>query len=536
MSDSPKRRWVRPATVMVAGIAACILVGVVARHTLLKGSDADRTVGDLTPIALDAKAEERIVAFCSDCHALPLPDSFPRDRWHREVKRAYEFYARSGRDDLDPPPMESTLAYYRARAPERLVFPTPVEAATELPVTFDVQNLSLGPSADVMPEIAHLRWAKLETEAHPVLLLCDMRFGYVAAIDLEQTSFQPKVLTRLGNPCHVEPCDLDGDGLTDLVVADLGSFRPADHDRGQVVWLRRQQPAGTFEEIVVASGLGRVADVRPADFDADGDLDLIMAEFGHYRTGSIRLLRNVAPPGERPRFESETIDYRPGTIHVPVHDFNGDGYPDFVALVSQEWEHVELFINRQDGHFHLQNLWAGPDLTFGSSGIELVDLDQDGDMDVLYTNGDAWDNMYIEPSHGIQWLENLGGLQFAYHRLTDMPGAYRALAGDLDLDGDLDILAVAWFPSPIRPPEVVETAPVSILCLEQTEPGRFVRHTLETGSPCYATMEMADFDGDGDLDFAVGPGPIVANTRQQSHCLSVWWNRTRSPQPAAKEE
>jgi len=531
MSDAPANRPFRPGR-RIAVVVVCAAIGLGAwqliRPRPTDRVDLDSLRDDSARAALDDDVESRIVAFCTDCHALPSPESFPRERWHPEVLRGYEFYARSGRNDLDPPPIHETVAYYLARAPERIVFPKPVEAETKLPVTFEVERLTLDKGADVVPEISHLRWARLEPEGDPVLLVCDMRFGYVAAVDLCKPNPQPKILARLDNPAHVEPCDLDGDGRIDLLVADLGGFRPADHDRGRVVWLRRRETGESFEEIVVASGLGRVADVRPADVDGDGDLDLIVAEFGHYQTGGILLLRNVAPAGERPRFEPETIDRRPGTIHVPVHDFNGDGLPDFAALVSQEWEHVEAFINRGDGRFHLKNLWAGPDLCYGSSGIELVDLDQDGDLDVLYTNGDAWDNWYVNPSHGIQWLENLGGLEFAYHRLTDFPGAYRALAGDVDLDGDLDILAVAWLPPPIRPASILDTTPVSIICLEQTEPGRFIRHTLETGTPYYATLEVADFDGDGDLDFAVGPGPVIANSLKSPYWLAVWWNQTIS--------
>ena len=523
------QRTVRAGTLAIAGLVG----GGVVAFLVWRASSGDPVRSDhlyslhddSAPVALDRDAEARVVAFCSDCHAIPRPQSFPRDRWHREVSRGYTFYARSGRNDLDPPPMHETIAYFRSRAPQRIAFPKPEEAETELRATFRVEKLAMPPSAAV-PEISHLRWAQLGRGDKNMLLLCDMRHGYVSAADLDGRNPYPQILARLNNPVHVEPVDLDGDLAVDLVVADLGSARPNDHDWGRVVWLRGQPDATRFEEVVLASNRGRIADVRPADFDADGDLDLVVAEFGHYQTGEIFLLRNVAERGERPRFEPEVIDGRPGTINVPVHDFNGDGRPDFLALVSQDWERVEAFINQGDGRFRLQTLWAGPDLTFGSSGIELVDLDRDGDMDVLYTNGDCWDNWYVNTSHGIQWLENRGDLQFAYHRLADMPGVYRALPGDFDGDGDLDVLAVAWLPPPVMPSSLLDAPLVSILCLEQTEPGTFVRHTLESDSPLYATVEAADFDGDGDLDFAVGPGPHVANAQQESHWLAVWWNQT----------
>ena len=71
-----------------------------------------------------------------------------------------------------------------------------------------------------------------------------------------------------------------------------------------------------------------------------------------------------------------------------------------------------------------------------------VDMDQDGALDILFTNGDTFDDQYVKPSHGVQWLKNLGDQQYAYHRLTDLPGAHAARAGDFDLDGDLDLVAV----------------------------------------------------------------------------------------------
>ena len=517
----------------IAGFLLCAVVGAV----VWRASSADATRGrparsprdETALVAIDPDVEARIVACCSDCHAMPRAENFPREQWHEEVKRGYEFYARSGRTDLDPPPMSVTVSYFRSRAPEEVAFPEPEEADVELNTAFVEQKLAMPPDAGYIPEIAHLRWTRLDPDGDPLLLLCDMRFGYVAVADLRAPQPQPQVLAKLHNAVHVEPCDLDADGAIDLVVADLGSQRPNDHDWGRVVWLQRRKDANAFDEVVLASGLGRVADVRPADLDRDGDTDLVVAEFGHYKTGRIILMMNVSEAGQTPRFEQVELDARPGTIHVPVCDFTGDGNPDITALVSQECEAVDLFVGQGAGRFNKRSLWAAPDLTFGASGLELADLDRDEDMDILLTNGDAWDNTYVTPSHGVGWLENLGDLEFTYHRLTYMPGAYRALAGDIDLDGDMDVIAVAWLPPAVMPLSVQAGPLASIICLEQTQPGVFARHTLETGSPCYATLELADFDNDGDLDFAVGPGPHVANMQGFSHWLSVWWNQKLSP-------
>ena len=345
------------------------------------------------------------------------------------------------------------------------------------------------------------------------------------AIDLTRRErTRPRLLALLRNPCRVEICDLDADGATDLVVADLGSFMPAEHDRGRVVWLRYHSGKAEYEVTELAAGLGRVADVRAADVDGDQRLDLIVAEFGWQRTGRILLLHNHSSSGESPRFEVRPIDDRPGTIHVPIHDVNADGRPDFVALISQEYEAVDLFENVGEGRFHRRNLWAAPDLTFGSTGLEWVDLDRDGDRDILYTNGDAFDDRIASPWHGVQWLENQGGLAFAYHRLTDMPGAVRALAADFDGDGDEDVVAVAFLPRKVEPASLRGSEQPSIVMLEQTARGQFQRYTLERGSPNYAALAISDFDHDGDPDFAVASGPTVAEERQDKHYLTVWWN------------
>lgn len=504
------------------------------------------------PDAASTALESRIHAFCGDCHAVPRPESFPRDAWHVEVEKAYRKYEDSGRVDLDPPPMGQTIEFYRSHAPEAISYPEPREADAPLRASFHPERLDLGPDQQANAAIAGLCWTPLgsgqgtsvasaaakgdnatamDPRVHgsqqpPVLLASDMFSGRVIAVDLGSPQGTTRLLAQLNNPCHMEPCDLDGDGATDLVVADLGSYDVRDHDLGRVVWLRQDGRTGRFDEIVLASGLGRVADARPIALDAAGTVSLVVAEFGWYRTGGILLLTNMAPPGQPPRFESQVLDPRTGAIHVPVYDLDRDGRPDFLALVSNESECVEAFLHQGNGRFHRQTLWRAPDLAFGSSGIELVDLDGDGDLDILYTNGDSFDNMYVTPWHGIQWLENHGPVQFKYHRLADMSGACVARAGDFDGDGDLDILVVAFLPRTLKPDWLGQRQLPSIVLLEQTSPGNFAPHILERGFACHAAAVIGDFNHDGRLDFAVGnhAGGHRASAVGRTW-LTVWWNR-----------
>ncbi|MSR58486.1 MAG: VCBS repeat-containing protein [Planctomycetaceae bacterium] len=507
---------------LVVGVCLPAAVAIALIYLQPRGARSPgfgKVVPQASPAEIDA-VRSQVTVFCGNCHAVPSPDGFPKDAWHEEVSKGFDFYTQSGRTDLEPPPLERVVTYFRSQAPEKIDIPPARDDPAPSGVLFRAGSSKVNvESVHNGSAIASLRWDRLSFGDRPVLLACDMGSGDIRAGRPNRNEITFKSLARLDNPVHAVPVDLDADGRLDLVVADLGSRLPADHANGRVVWLRRTE-GDAFEVIVIQGGLGRVADVEPGDFDGDGDLDLIVAEFGWHKTGRIVLLENKTIAGRTAQFELHVVDSRPGTIHVPVADLNGDGRLDFVALISQEHETIEAFLNEGDNRFRREPIFAAGEPAFGSSGIELIDLDQDGDIDVLYTNGDTFDSFYLKPYHGIRWLENQGDGSFATHHLAAMPGVHRAVAGDLDGDGDLDIAACALIPRKLFGQQSGSDFD-ALLWLEQIAPGKFARHSLQRADCHFAALVLGDFDDDGRLDIAVGGFGNASTSLPEA---TVWWN------------
>jgi hypothetical protein len=329
-----------------------------------------------------------------------------------------------------------------------------------------------------------------------------------------------KVLGKVNNPAHATVVDLDGDGLPDILVADLGSYPPTDRRCGSVAWLRGR-PGGTFAPpVVLLDNVGRVADVQAADFRGTGRLDLVVGVFGLHAAGEVLLLENETTDWDRPRFVPKQVDGRHGAIHVPVADLNGDGRPDFVCLFAQEHEAVVAFLNDGKGGFTPKTLFKGPHPAYGSSGIELVDLNGDGRLDVLYSNGDILDEPFLlKPYHSVQWLENKGDLRFEHHPISPMYGVHRAVAADLLGTGRKDVIAVSFLPHDKFPDRVTRKAD-ALTVFEQAAPGRFERHPLATVDCDSVVCVVGDVYGTGRQDIVVGNFA----SPKTDHPVTIWRN------------
>jgi len=340
-----------------------------------------------------------------------------------------------------------SLLLRRAPAPAGPAIDATPSAPSRPALTYVPQAIGL--PVEGIPMITHVAIYDLDGDGLPDILVCDATANRVSWI----RQYPRGVFTEypLGDPiaapAHVSVADINGDGKPDLLVASMGVILP-DNDRIGKVVILENLGGGRFRNHVVAENIPRVTDVRAVDLRGTGRMDLVVGEFG-YVQGEIRWMENLGDWN----FRSHILLEKPGTIMTPVADFDRDGKPDFAALVSKGSQEVHVFHNLGRGNFQDNVVWKASNIqTWNSSGLEVADVNGDGLPDLLYSNGDGFNTGFYGPPpwHGLQWLENKGGGNFAYHRLGDSPGCYSPIAVNLNgrHDGHLDIVTVSAFNKP----------------------------------------------------------------------------------------
>ncbi len=462
------------------------------------------------------------------CHGLPPPSVLPKKLWRRQILKMCEDIMKTN-GDVNGVNIEDCFEYYEKNAPDTLVPHNEMHVDGDGGLKYSPFGIfcdefpKIGPMGNpakyTSPAVSNVQFAKLSPkDKYPKIIVCDMMNGRVAIFDPRNPK-NTRVIAEIPNPAHATVMDLDKDGILDILVADLGSFVPTNEEKGSLVWLKGK-PDGSYEKITLVDHLARASDVEGADFDGDGDIDLVVTCFGLTQVGQIIYLENTTTDWAHPVFEARQIDPRPGGIHVPVCDLNNDGKPDFIALIAQQYELVIAYTNLGGGRFKPDTIWAGPHPHWGSSGIQVVDMDGDGDLDVLFSNGDVLDDDIMQPHHGIQWLENTGTFPWKFHRVTSYNGCERAIALDVDGDGDMDIVACSFLPRvslATRKQYNLE----GVIWLENDGHMNFSRHTLELFNTGHTSIAAGDYDGDGKPDLVAGNFSVGAGAYENLPAPSV---------------
>jgi hypothetical protein len=375
------------------------------------------------------------------------------------------------------------------------------------------------------PWIAHVKAFDLDGDGLLDVLAAECQENKIVWI--RQTSpgnFEEITLAEnLEAPVRVEVADMNGDGHPDLLVAVMGYVFPNNDKIGSVVILENDGRQN-FTPHRILERTSRVTDVRAADFDGDGRMDLALAQFG-YDQGEIRWLQRTGPW----QFKEHVLLDLSGAINVCIDDYTGDGRPDIVALISQQWEEIYLFENKGNGVFARKRIWGSTNEDYGSSGISSADLDRDGRPDILYTNGDGFGPAALpgpRPWHGVQWLQNKGGGNFTHRRIGDLPGAYSPVAADLDGDGHLDVVAVSAYSDWDRKDPHV----VSLMWYRNDGRMNFTPRVLAYTPKDQITLDVGDFLGRGRPSLVSGGFYIFAPHVNMGR-VTLWNHASDSPTP-----
>jgi len=219
-------------------------------------------------------------------------------------------------------------------------------------------------------------------------------------------------------PYSVIAADIDGDGDMDVISASSVDDK--------INWFENDGQGNFIEHYIGFASFA--CQVKSCDIDGDGDMDVVSASWGDDK---IAWWENVNGDGT---VWVEHIMTTSADVARSVFcaDFDGDGDMDVVAAYLVDdivawWENTDGL-----GTFVEHIIATNQD---GARVVEAADFDGDGDKDVVAA---------LMEEGKIVWYENTDGLGTFGNQIIiiDSPNlAYTVTTGDLDADGDVDVIA-----------------------------------------------------------------------------------------------
>jgi hypothetical protein len=318
----------------------------------------------------------------------------------------------------------------------------------------------------------------------------EQAYGLTVVLSNADGSFRARPSLLHGTPTwSAATGDVNGDGLADLV---LTKFAPA------AIQVLLNQGDGSFGSPIQTllppcrDQCGPVALVT-GDFNRDKKLDVAVVEIG---VGIVILLGN----GDGTFVLGQVSDVgrlgtNPGSIAAA--DINGDGILDLVAAVELS-NTVVVGLGLGDGTFRFRQVLQTQGLP---QAVAVDDFDGDGFADLAVSQ---------DRSHNIAVLRGHGDGTFdppvTYDTGGDIAARSRSLvAGDLNQDGIPDLVATMYSTATFPRNQV-------LVFLGKGDGTFQSRVAFDAGPLSPSHMVIADFDGDGRQDLAIGQESVNAVT------------------------
>lgn len=368
--------------------------------------------------------------------------------------------------------------YYVENAPKKLASISSSSERSKNEFPFEVQTINIDNVK--LPQVTLLEYDKYNSELYIAnylkLYALNKNGGLTAEWDLDSYGSDIEFSENKINP----------------LLLSIGKITPSNQKLGQLNRLDKKEIPN--HKSTILSNLLRPVHFESVDLNLDGKKDLLLSSFGH-TVGKLSWFDDYDLTKEH------ILSTLPGTRKVEIFDFNSDGKPDIMALMTQSYEGLKIFYNQGKNMFkEEQILEFNP--VHGLSYFELADFNSDGYPDILVTNGDNRDFSPIDkPYHGLRIYLNNTKNQFEETYFFPMYDCNKAIARDFDNDGDLDIIASSLFVDYEGNSDVRD----AIVFLKNN--GEFNFDASFVPNPTHGnwlTMEVLDFNEDGLLDVVLG--------------------------------